>query len=84
MSTSIPPVPENIYQAGNVAPVDMTQGSALSTDTTKVQISSMEDLRTKAPAVYDSMTMGIALRIRSEQEHYAQRMRELQRKQREG
>ena len=81
MSTPVSPVPQD---AAVIPPVTTTTGATDTGDTTKIQISSMEELRTKAPKVYEAMVMGMALRIHSEQEAYMARMREQHRKQREG
>jgi hypothetical protein len=61
-----PQTPEAITQAQQAANAPLTGAS---------KISSMEDLRVKAPQLYEAVRMGIALRIKSDQDNYLQRLK---------
>lgn len=57
-----------------------TAGGAAITGATTV--SSMEDLKQKAPDLYKAIMMGIAMRIRAEQEHANDRIKKVLRESR--
>lgn len=82
MSTSVPPIPENIFSSSTVAAPDLTQGSGLSAETAQLKVSTIGDLQAQAPQLFDAMMMGIAMQIHNEQERYMDRMRKQQREMR--
>ena len=76
-TTPVQPSSADPATAGNVAAANKTTTKDFTIDT---QIGSLNDLREKAPEVYDKMLMGIAqsivARMREQQERLKKMMRE--------
>lgn len=79
--SQIPPPVDPAQQAKNPAVVQAVGGEAALTGASK--IGSMGELQKKAPALYKAILMGIAMRIKSEQESFIRRFKDAQRKMRE-
>jgi hypothetical protein len=58
-----------------------TSGSKkLDAETAATQVSSIEDLKLKAPKLFDATLMAIAQRITSEMHHHQERLKEIMRR----
>lgn len=78
MTDSVSPV----SSASSSPPVEATQGagqakSAAAAPNASTPISSVGDLQSKAPKVYDAMLMSIALNITKEMQHHQEHLKKI-------
>ena len=81
-ATSNATSPSTVTQANAVSTDPTTQGGAASSNksmSVNEKISSMDELRKKAPQVYKQMLMGIAMNICSEMQRQQERLKQTMR-----